>query len=378
MARRSKVNWDASGVNSGATGTVTLDTGKWTLKDTLSIGDTGNGTLTVQNGSTISNTTPVATTAHAYIGRFANSVGNATVTGANSTWSVGRSLFVGNSGMGTLHVDAGGVVISPTSGSIGELAGSVGLATINGASSKWTTNGTFYVGTSGKGTLSITSGGLVENTGLFFAAAIVGRNAGAEGNVTVSGANSKWKHGDRLEVGSSGKGTLTMDSGGTVVNVNNNDVYIGRNTGSNGTVNVGAGSTWVNSGSAGLVRRRFRHGQAEPHWRRPLQSYRTYIGNSSGSTGTVVVDAASSWTNSNELNVGYSGTGILNLMGSGVVQSTTGYLGRSTGSTGTVKVQDGGSRWANSSELYVGASGSGTLNVLSGGRVENTALHWQL
>jgi fibronectin-binding autotransporter adhesin len=359
------------GVFAGSIGTATIDAGRWTVKNTMSVGDSGNGTLTIQNGGTINVTSPAPSTSDAFIGRLANSVGEATVTGQNSTWLVGHSLFVGNSGTGTLHLDAGGLLSSPAGGSIGELAGSVGAVTVNGPST-WTTNGILNVGNFGKGTLSITGGGLVETTGTFLSASRIGRQPGSEGTVTIAGANSKWRHSDLLWVGSAGKATLTMNGGGTLVNVNDNDVEIGHNVGSDGTVNVGAGSTWVSNNAATLYIGNSGTGKLNLTGG-TVQSNRAYIGNATGSTGTAVVGAGSTWTNSSELNVGYSGTGTLNVIGGGTVQNTTGYVAVSTGSTATVKVENAGSLWKNTSALNVGYVGTGTLNILSGGRVENTA-----
>ena len=49
--------------------------------------------------------------------------------------------------------------------------------------------------------------------------------------------------------------------------------------------------------------------------------------------------------------------------------SGTGYIGYSSGSVGVVSVDGFGSTWNNSNNLYVGYSGSGTLSITNGGSV---------
>ena len=82
------------------------------------------------------------------------------------------------------------------------------------------------------------------------------------------------------------------------------------------------------------------------------------IGKWSGSTGTVTVDNGT-WTNSGYLVVGYHGRGELSISDGGQVANAYGSIGYFTGSTGTVTVDGAGSSWSNSGSLYVGGSASG-------------------
>ena len=74
----------------------------------------------------------------------------------------------------------------------GEIAGSTGTGTITGAGTTVTATSTaantgqFIVGNSGTGSLTISSGAVVNSR-----VGILGRNAGSEGTV-VNGAGSKW------------------------------------------------------------------------------------------------------------------------------------------------------------------------------------------
>jgi len=75
--------------------------------------------------------------------------------------------------------------------------------------------------------------------------------------------------------------------------------------------------------------------------------------------------SSGTWVNSGDLNVGFDGTGALNVSG-GSVTNSFGYLGYYASSVGTATVSSG--TWANSGNLTVGVSGTGTLN-LNGGLV---------
>ena len=66
----------------------------------------GTGTLTIQNGGTVSNTNI------GLIGSNVGSTGTVTVDGAGSAWTNSTNLAVGNSGTGTLTIRNGGTVSS--------------------------------------------------------------------------------------------------------------------------------------------------------------------------------------------------------------------------------------------------------------------------
>jgi autotransporter-associated beta strand protein/T5SS/PEP-CTERM-associated repeat protein len=75
------------------------------------------------------------------------------------------------------------------------------------------------------------------------------------------------------------------------------------------------------------------------------------------------------------LYVGYSDDGTLNITGGGYVTNAGAYLGYFSGNHGTVTVGggSGGSTWNNNGgPLYVGYSGGGTLNITGGGTVSNS------
>ena len=234
------------------------------------------------------------------IGLNAGSVGTATVTGSGTTWNnTAVSLTVGSSGNGELLVNQGGTVTSPA-GNIGLFAGSTGVATVKGAGSSWVTPGNLVVGQvgDGNGTLNIQNGGAVSNLNGF-----LGYGVGATGTATVTGVGSTWTN-NLLQVGRLGTGTLNVEAGGAVTNT--------------------AGS----------------------------------IGEFAGSTGTATVTGPGSiWTNTGDLYVGNLGTGMLNVLNGGRLDAA-GLMSINSASTVTL---DGGSINANG-----GLDNSGTLNHIDG------------
>ena len=126
------------GAFSGSTGAVTV-TGagsSWTTNSTgLGVGLGGTGTLTIQNGGTVSSNGNTAT-----IGLNFGSTGNVTVTGAGSSLTTNSHLLdIGHGGTGTLTIQNGGTV-SSGGGNIGFNSGSTGTVTVAGAGSSLTTS----------------------------------------------------------------------------------------------------------------------------------------------------------------------------------------------------------------------------------------------
>ncbi|MDO8837501.1 MAG: autotransporter domain-containing protein [Parvibaculum sp.] len=265
----------------------------------------------VNNGGTAQIGAAGALSSIGSAGETAGNSGTVEVDGAGSTWAIGNTLYVGNSGTGTLNVTNGGAV-SNHNGAIGTTATGSGTATIDGAGSTWTNSGQLTIGELGAGILDIASGGVVSNT-----FAIIANQAGSSGDVTVDGTGSEWNFSSNLAVGNSGDATLAISGGGAVSNVD------------------------------GLV---------------------GYF--AAGSSAVTVDGADSAWTNSGELYIGVWGGATLDIADGGSVSNTTGYVGRHATGAGEVTVTGAGSAWTNSGQLYVGNSGAGTLDISDGGTVE--------
>ncbi len=140
------------------------------------------------------------------------STGVVTVDGPDSTFYSGESLYVGESGHGTLNIKDRGSVVSEGQAYLGSYLGSVGTATVAGAGSTWSIADWFEIGIDGKGILDIRNGG----------AASIGDGgvslawwAGSEAVVKVDGNGSTWTNTGELEFGE-GAGQLRITNGGAV------------------------------------------------------------------------------------------------------------------------------------------------------------------
>ena len=84
----------------------------WAVRDNLYVGKSVSGTLNITDGGVVYNS-------HGYLGNSSDSIGAATVSGANSLWNSSGVLSVGRYGSGTLNVGAGVVVSNTDDGYIG-------------------------------------------------------------------------------------------------------------------------------------------------------------------------------------------------------------------------------------------------------------------
>jgi autotransporter-associated beta strand protein/T5SS/PEP-CTERM-associated repeat protein len=140
----------------------------------------------------------------------------------------------------------------------------------------------------------------------------------------------------------------------------NGSALIGYSRSSVGTVAV-TGGTWASSSNVNVGFNG--SGTLDVNGGR-VTSFATYIlaGDMPNGTGTVTVTAGE-LVSDTRLVVGYTGTGTLNVNG-GRVSNAEGYVGSGFNRTGTAIVTSG--TWANSSLLVVGRGGPGILNVNGG------------
>lgn len=230
----------------GGTATITGAGSTWTSSSGISLSGNSNGagTLTIENGGSLSSTTGLITSWNNSLG-----IGTATVTDVGSTWTNSGELYVGgsgtSSGTGVLNVKNGGSV-SNTASWIGRSAGSHGTVTVTGDGSTWTNSSELRVGFEGTGVLKIENGGTVSSN--------LVRIEGVGSTATVTGAGSTWtisgeygyEYGS-FQVGSSGTGTLTIENGGSVSNAYS--AFLGAGAGAGAVTVTGAGSTWTNGGN---------------------------------------------------------------------------------------------------------------------------------
>ena len=222
--------------------------------------------------------------------------------------------------------------------------------TINNTTRTVTTAVTYpdylFIATTGTGTLTISSGGTVSHPKY----GDIGQKAGSSGTVTVTGTGSQWTSGSSITVGDAGVGTLDILQGGVVSDTVG---YVGYTKGGSGTVTVdGDGSLWTNSsilyvgglyGSGSLTIQN--GGSVEAG----TSSGYTSIGYSSTSTGTITVTGKdSSLVSHGQLSVGSYGNGTLNVEDGATVSDTQGVIASQVGGTGTATVTGADSSWTNS------------------------------
>jgi len=328
--------------------TCTIGSGDSVVAEFIQVGrrsgtsTSGNsGTLVIDTGGRLD----MAGTATSYIGHNKNVTGTVTVAGgALNGGSATRDVVFGynNPSYGVLNISAGSVTnidlrVATRNGTSGEINLSGTGLLVPGAALN------LGIHASGSGTLNQTGG-------------------------TLNG-NSK-----NLRVGDAGTGTYRLSSGNAT---NFTALYVGDDGGSVGLVEL--------SGD-GLLRKK---------------SGITYIGNASGSSGTVV-QTGGTWDhngNNTETVIGQEGVGVytitdglltgldvfligrlsgssgrLELSGDGRIERTSGgytQIGYGSGATGTV-VMTGGTWDQDGNRLQIGRTGVGTFD-LSGGSITNIA-----
>ena len=421
------------GYKSGSAGVVTVDGpgSTWENSGSLYVGSKGSGVLNITGGGAVSNN-------WGYIDSSSGVTGEATVDGIGSTWTNSSDFNVGSFGSGALNITGGGEV-SNNNGYIGRRPGSSGVVMVDGSGSIWTSSDGLYIGgdkdsAGGTGELTVGSGGAVEvnntlrvhnsgtvnlidgqvTTGSFdntaggtfnFTGGSMTIDGGAfypgtsdftldgTGNPMLILINGATMNVDgALTVGGTNTGTLTLD-GGTVITGSFNNTTGGVFNWTSGTLRfsdsltidsatpfnaTGADGDKITASRTLEVANNLTIGGSGTGTLNitgggTVSSYRSYIGYESGSTGEVTVEGpGATWTNSDDLTVGDAGDGVLNITGGGAVSNISdGFIGRTADSTGTVTVTGLGSTWTNGSDLYVGKDGMGTLSIENGGAVSN-------
>ena len=209
-----------------AFGAVTF-TGDTSNLSTVIVGSTGQGSLTIDGGSSLSKAFS------SYVGFLSGSLGNVTVS--NGTWASSGELFMGYSGTGSLTISGG--TVSNTNGFAGVNAGSTGTVNVSGGN--WTNSGNLTIGSAGNGTLNLTGNGTVSvGSGLLSLAGSSGKTGTLNlGNGTAAGTLSA--------------ATITGGNGTAVVNINQSGSYtLGSNmTGRLSLNHIGTGTTTLTGNS---------------------------------------------------------------------------------------------------------------------------------
>ncbi|WYX29115.1 hypothetical protein WJ976_27455 [Achromobacter denitrificans] len=337
--------------------------GWYRIYQTLFVGKTGNGSLTIQDGGRFS-----TQEYDSFIGDEANAKGTLRVTGAGSTFMT-SALGIGIKGTGTLAIEDGGSVTSSADSVIGASSGGVGSVRVTGPGSVWEVRLAnmakhLVVGSAGNGTLLVENGGRVVNYDGF-----IGYTAQGIGAVTVTGPDSRWSAISFL-VGHSGEGHLSIRDGGTATSQSG---AIGNLLGSKGRVTVtGPGSQWT-IGQAKLEVGNQGEGTLEILDGGKVKSRWNYVGNSATGQGVVRVSGPGSvWEAEQSVSVGQNGgTGTLTVEDGGKVSSEAISIGTNLNSKGEVVVRTGALLEASFGITVGSQEGVGTLRIEQGGQVSS-------
>ena len=219
---------------SGTQSTVTTDF--------LTVGYYGEGSLTIENGGTVSVNTVTS------VGAGEGSFGSITVSGNDSRLQ-GGTLQFGGSGQGEL-VLSGGATMQTTNGSFGVNAGAKGTGTVSGAGTRWEMNKNgLGIGTNGVGILTVSDGATLVSSGSN-ADVKLGAGSSGQGQLTVSGTGSSVTTTTNFIVGSYGSGNVDVTSQAQIAG---DKLIVGFTDGSEGSINVSGAGTLAKGTSYVMV-----------------------------------------------------------------------------------------------------------------------------
>lgn len=301
-----------------------------------------NNTLTVQNAGFLT------TTNFSAMGVLTGACANAaTVTGAGSTWSSGAGFYVGGYGsFNRLTIAAGGrMIVSNTAFMAMDAASSNNSMLITGSGSAFTVPASreFDIGYVGPGnSVTISNGGSL-----------------AAGQVSVGWADTA-------------SGNSLLVCGGTV---GANYVYVGDEGGDNNRILLTGEASILYASNTFLCGASGRAGRTEVLDGARLESGYGRIGLEPGSDSNAVIVSGSTWSNHNDLYLGFQGsynTLILTNGGRVHTRTWTAIAGDSNSAGNTAIVTGPGSAWVTTNEFRVGQNGSfNRLEIRDGASVSN-------
>ncbi|MBI4718076.1 MAG: hypothetical protein HY763_09750 [Planctomycetes bacterium] len=350
---------------------LAMTNGQTLVAETITIGGTSNGTLTLQDGAILACVFPL-------LGDSASAAGTVVADGAGARFVSSGPIVVGNYGVGQLTLANGSRAVSypatlppemtAVQGVLARQPGSSGSVVVDGPGSLWSLGvfaalGDLIVGDSGSANLEIRNGGKVNSV---YSGAFLGRNPGSHGEVSVHGSGSLWSV-DFYDVyvGYEGTGLLSVLQGGTldmsvagfpghlfIGHLNDGEVIVdGPGSTLIGQTTVGGDANGVltvaNSGflmTDSLIGAKFPTG-----------------------TASITVDGAGSMLvcdgNFGEFIVGGAGAATARISAGGQVQCLEAIIADGTGANGTVEVTGPGSQLFAAEEIDVGRKDQGSLLV---------------
>ena len=217
------------------------------------------------------------------------------------------------------------------------------------------------------GHLEIRSGGIVRS----LAGSQIGVNASSEGSVLVTGNGSQWIDSSICDIGVSGKGTITIEQGGSF---NGKTVVIGsESTQAEGSITVtGVGSNFTTSASfsiglLGMGTFNVTNGALA------ISQAETSLGVNEQAEGYVNVDGMGTvWITFDTLYIGYEGSGGLVVSNGGDVLSSNATISETPTGIGSTQVDGDSSKWTITGNFHVGKAGVGFVQLLNGGVLDNS------
>ncbi len=372
----------------GSQGTVTLtDSSSLTVTPppanaaSLVVGASGNGTLSVTGGATVtvSNQMVIAQNAMSQgivtVGGRGASLDNAGTGNVQMT-----GVIVGMGGDGSLLINAGAHANLDGTIVIGQNAGSQGSISVADTTTSFELNETdagVTVGTSGQGSFSVSSGASASMGGPI----VIGRNAGAVGSFLVDGPGTSFdfqpgsNSSNSFIVGAAGRGSLSI-TGGAVANLGGTETVVGEGAGAAGTISVDGeasrlqldGSTSLTLGEQGTGSLSLTNGG------KVALPPQTTLGDAAGANGTISVDGGGSvLTSDGTTTIGNNGIGSLSITRTGTANLDGPVtVGQNNSAHGSVTV-DGANSQLSVDSLTVGAFGAGTFSVSNGGEATTTS-----
>ena len=363
-------------------GTLTVENGGLADAGSVEVGDYASaiGQLIIDAGSTVrtnsasmvdvgqfqGDTGPVTVTAGSFVvGVQSAAVGSVKANGG--TLQVEGDLEVGGAGTGVMTASASATVTSVET-DLGEFTGGVGVLTLSGSGTTWTDTSAnsvdsnsagINVGVNGTGTLTVEGGAVLSNPMSYIK---IGQNPGAIGTATVTGTSSVLSAGGLLRVGDSGTGTLTVEDGGLAAA---GQAQVGDFGGSVGEIDIDAGGSVTTNASTIDVGAQIGATVAAGSF---------VVGVQSGAQGTVNVNGGTLNVDA-DITVGDYGTGRLAISAGGTVTSQSGDIGTGGGDEDAVTVDGAHSSWTMSAVLHMGGQGqppTSSLTISNDGSVSTT------
>ena len=289
-----------------------------------------------------------------------------------TNWGDATDLVVGNTAAGSLQIEPPGTAVRSASGWLGLTTGGVGTVKVSGLGAYWILNNRLVVGASGNGTLTLANHGSVTVGANGQGVAELGRNAGSVGTINIGSAPGSVTTEaagvlDAAELSfGAGQGTLNFNAVSTVLF---NSALVSSAAGRH-QLNHYAGITLLlgdNSRFNGDTT--VSGGELRILNVLGTKEGRIDAGTTAGATARVKVsNSGSTWAITDNLFVGGAGSAELSISNSGTVSNQFATVDAKQQGTAGVAISDAGSRWVNSAALLVGSEGGrGAVSVLAGG-----------